>query len=237
MNQSHLFAVEAVDHVITSRRSIRAFLDQPIPEETLKTILKVASRAPSGSNTQPWKVYVARGQTRQQIIDQVCQAQQQLNQQPELAVNYQASFAYYPQKWFSPYIERRRENGLGLYGLLGILKGEKDKMAAQHLRNYQLFDAPVVMFLTVHQDLGVGAKMDASMLMQNIMLAAKARGIDSCPQAAWNHFHSLVLPLLQASPEEELVCAIALGYADPDAVVNQFQTPRAAVDEFSVFLD
>jgi nitroreductase len=227
----------SVDQAIQARRSIRAFLPTPIPEAQIREILALASRAPSGSNTQAWKVYVVTGATRQKMIDAVCKAQIAVQQNPDLAAQYSASFEYYPQQWFSPFIERRRENGLGLYQLLGLQKHDKSGMAAQHLRNYQLFDAPVALFFTTHQDLGVGAKMDISMLMQNIMLAAQARGLGSCPQAAWNHFHSIVLPLLGAQPEEELVCAIALGYPDPDALVNSFVTPRVQVDEFSIFLD
>lgn len=226
-----------VDHAICSRRSIRAFLADPVPQAVIKEILAVASRAPSGSNTQPWKVYVVTGQTRQKVIDTVCQTQLELQQHPDLAQRYVASFDYYPKTWFSPFIERRRENGLGLYGLLGLGKDNKAGMAAQHLRNYQLFDAPVALFFTTHQNLGVGAKMDIAMLMQNVMTAAQARGLATCPQAAWNHFHALVLPILGADANEELVCAIALGYPDETALVNDFVTPRVPVREFTVFLD
>ena len=138
---------------------------------------------------------------------------------------------------FSPFIDRRRENGWGLYGLLGIQKGEKEKMAAQQLRNYQLFDAPVALYFTVNKAMGIGSKMDISMMIQNVMVAAKARGLDTCPQAAWNHFHPIVLDVLGAPDDEELVCAVALGYADPDHIVNTFITPREPVENFTVFLD
>ena len=110
-------------------------------------------------------------------------------------------------------------------------------MAAQLLRNYQLFDAPVGLFFTVDKAMGIGAKMDISMMIQNVMIAAKARGLDTCPQAAWNRFHSIVFDVIGASEHEELVCAIALGYADPNAVVNTFVTPREPVENFAVFLD
>jgi nitroreductase len=229
--------IAAVDQAINSRRSIRAFLSDRIPQELIEEILAVASRAPSGSNTQPWKVYAVTGQTRQRIIDAVCQTQLDIQAHPDLAPNYVSSFDYYPKKWFSPFIERRRENGFGLYGLLGLSKDNKAGMAAQHLRNYQLFDAPVALFFTTHQELAVGAKMDVAMLMQNVMTAAQARGLATCPQAAWNHFHPIVLPLLGADANEELVCAIALGYADPNALVNEFITPRVPVQDFTVFLD
>lgn len=229
--------IRFVDDAITARHSVRAFLDTPIATETIKDILNVAARAPSGTNTQPWKVYVVTGQKRAEMIERVCAAQQALFQQPELAEQYQETFAYYPETWISPFIDRRRENGWGLYGLLGIQKGEKEKMAAQQLRNYQLFDAPVALYFTVNKAMGIGSKMDISMMIQNVMIAAKARGLDTCPQAAWNHFHPIVLDVLGAPENEELVCTIALGYADPDHIVNTFITPREPVENFTVFLD
>ncbi|AVZ86289.1 MULTISPECIES: nitroreductase [unclassified Acinetobacter] len=229
--------IRYVDDAITARHSVRAFLDTPVATETIKDILNVAARAPSGTNTQPWKVYVVTGQKRAEMIERVCAAQQALFQQPELAEQYQETFAYYPETWISPFIDRRRENGWGLYGLLGIQKGEKEKMAAQQLRNYQLFDAPVALYFTVNKAMGIGSKMDISMMIQNVMIAAKARGLDTCPQAAWNHFHPIVLEVLDAPEDEELVCTVALGYADPNHIVNTFITPREPVENFTVFLD
>ncbi|GAA5631799.1 chloronitrobenzene nitroreductase [Acinetobacter calcoaceticus] len=229
--------IRLVDEAITSRHSVRAFLDTPVDPQTIKDILTVASRAPSGTNVQPWKVYVVTGQKRAEMIDRVCAAQIELLQKPELAAQYQETFAYYPETWISPFIDRRRANGWGLYGLLGIQKGEKEKMAAQQLRNFQLFDAPVALYFTVNKVMGIGSKMDISMMLQNVMVAAKARGLDTCPQAAWNHFHPIVLDILGAPKDEELVCTIALGYADPDHIVNTFITPREPVENFTVFLD
>lgn len=136
-----------------------------------------------------------------------------------------------------PFIDRRRENGWGLYGLLNIQKADKEKIAAQHLRNYQLFDAPVILYFTVNKIMQVGSKMDISMMVQNVMIAAKVRGIDSCPQAAWNPFQEFVLEILGADDDQELVCAVVLGYADPNHIVNTFITPREPVEQFSVFLD
>lgn len=228
---------QIVDQVITSRQSIRSFSNQPIEKQTIKDILKVASRAPSGTNTQPWKIYVVSGKKRDELVEKVCAVQNDITQHPEHAKQYQETFPYYPETWISPYIDRRRENGWGLYGLLGIQKGDKDKMAAQHLRNFKLFDAPVGLFFTVDKAMGIGSKMDISMMMQNIMIAAKARGLDTCPQAAWNHYHSVVLDVLNAPDNEELICGMALGYALPDALVNTFVTPRIPLEDFAVFLD
>lgn len=229
--------IQLVDEAIVSRHSVRAFLNTQVSPEIIQDILRVASRAPSGTNTQPWKVYVVSGKKRDEMVDRVCKAQLEVNANPELAQQYKETFAYYPETWISPFIDRRRENGWGLYGLLNIQRGEKEKMAAQQLRNFKLFDAPVGLYFTVNKAMGIGSKMDIAMMIQNVMIAAKARGLDTCPQAAWNHFHPIVLDVLNASADEELVCTVALGYADPDALVNSFITPREPVENFAVFLD
>ena len=234
MNQEQ---VRYVDDAICSRHSVRAFLDTPIETQVIKDILAVASRAPSETNSQPWKVYAMTGTKRAELIDRVCSAQIELYQNPELAAQYKETFAYYPETWISPFIDRRRENGWGLYGLLGIQKTEREKMAAQQLRNFQLFDAPVALCFTVNKIMGIGAKMDISMMIQNVMIAAKARGLDTCPQAAWNHFHAIVLDVLDAPENEDLVCTVALGYADPNHIVNTFITPREPVENFTVFVE
>lgn len=228
--------VQFVDDAIRSRHSVRAFLSTPVDAQIIKDILEVACRAPSGTNTQPWKVYVVTDKKRDEMVDRVCKAQLEIYNHPEKAAEYQETFPYYPEKWISPFIDRRRENGWGLYGLLNIQKGEKEKMAAQQLRNYQLFDAPVGLYFAVNKAMGIGSKMDISMMIQNVMVAAKARGLDTCPQAAWNHFHPIVLEVLGASDDEELVCTVALGYANPDEIVNTFITPREPVENFTVFL-
>ena len=116
----------AVDHAITSRMSARAFTSQPVPRALITEILQVASRAPSGTNTQPWKVYVLQGASRDSLVDKVCAEHEALRANPELAKNYQEQYDYYPTQWVSPYIDRRRENGWSLYGLLGIGKADKD---------------------------------------------------------------------------------------------------------------
>ena len=226
-----------VDAAITSRMSARAFTQQPVSRQTLTDLLEVASRAPSGTNTQPWKVYVLQGASRTALCDQVCAAHDALRADPSLASEYKEEYDYYPDKWVSPYIDRRRENGWGLYGVLGITKGDKDKMHAQHQRNYQFFDAPVGLMFTIDRVMGRGSLLDYGMFMQNIMVAARGHGLHTCPQAAWNGFSKIILPHIGAGPDEMLVCGMALGYADESDVVNTFHTPRAAVAEFTHWLE
>lgn len=226
-----------VDEAIRSRMSARAFTSQPVPQQTVHDILEVASRAPSGTNTQPWKVYVLQGERRDSLVHKVCAAHDAVRAHPELATQYREEYDYYPEKWVSPYIERRRENGWSLYGLLGIGKGDRDKMHFQHQRNYRFFDAPVGLMFTIDRVMGRGSLLDYGMFLQSIMVAARARGLHTCAQAAWNHYSSIIMPHIGATSDEMLVCGMALGHADACAKVNSFVTPRLAVDEFTTWLE
>lgn len=230
-------APNPVDQAIESRQSMREFLPTPVPRETIARLLEVASRAPSGTNTQPWKVYVLQGASKSRLMDKVCQAHDALRANPALAAEYKEEYDYYPEKWVSPYIDRRRENGWGLYGLLGIGKGDKDKMHAQHQRNFRFFDAPVGFMFTIDRVMGRGSLVDYGMFLQNIMVAARGRGLHTCPQAAWNNYSKIILPHIGAGEGEMLVCGMALGYADKTALVNTFRTPRVSVPEFTKWLD
>jgi nitroreductase len=223
----------AVDHAITSRMSARAFTQQEVSRELITEILQVASRAPSGTNTQPWKVYVLQGATRDSLVDKVCAAHESMRGNPDVAKQYTEQYDYYPAQWVSPYIDRRRENGWSLYGLLGIGKADKDRMHEQQQRNFKFFDAPVGLMFTIDRIMGRGSLFDYGMFVQNIMLAARARGLHTCPQAAWNGFHSIILPHIGAGEGEMMVCGMALGYADESDKVNTLVTPRVPVNEFT----
>jgi len=226
--------VAAVDHAITSRRSIRRFLPTPVPRSDIEDILRVASRAPSGTNTQPWQVHVLTGAAKQSLVDQVLAAAMQ----SDASTRYQEQYDYYPAQWVSPYIDRRRQVGWDLYGLLGIGKGDKLAMQMQQARNFMFFDAPVGLIFTIERVMGRGSLLDYGMFLQSIMVAARARGLDTCPQAAWNHFHAVVLNALQLDPERHMmVCGMALGHADPDAIENTLLTQREPLDSFVRFLD
>ena len=221
----------AVDAAITSRRSIRAFLPTPIPEATIREILEVATRAPSGTNTQPWKVHVLTGAARQRLSDAITA----VYNDPAERAQHTEEYDYYPREWVSPYIDRRRKIGWDLYGLLEIGKTDKDKMHAQHGRNYAFFDAPVGLIFTIDRIMAKGSWLDYGMFLENIMIAARGRGLDTCPQAAFTQFHRVIKRELQLSDDEMVVCGMALGVADNDAVANRLTTARASIDEFTKF--
>lgn len=227
----------AVDAAISSRMSARAFLPKAVPRATIEHLLQLASRAPSGTNTQPWKVYVLQGASRDGLVDKVCAAHDALRADPSLASEYREAYDYYPEQWVSPYIDRRRENGWSLYGLLGITKGDKDKMHAQHQRNFRFFDAPVGLMFTLDKVMGRGSLVDYGMFLENLMVAARGHGLHTCPQAAWNGFAKIILPHIGAGDSEMLVCGMALGYADLEDKVNSFHTPREPVASFTHWLE
>ncbi|HMN20548.1 MAG TPA: nitroreductase [Ottowia sp.] len=239
MNQLHAAIADpaSVDAAIENRYCVRAFRPDPVPRAILEEILRVASRAPSGSNAQPWRVYVLQGRSRDALVEQVCQAYDAAYHDPEQAARYQEEYDYYPRHWVEPYLGRRRQNGWSLYGLLGIRKGDKDAMHAQHRRNFRFFDAPVGLIFTVDRVMGEGSLIDYGMFLQSIMVAARARGLHTCPQAAWNFYGSIILPHVGAGADEKLVCGMSLGWADEQAPVNSFWNPREPVESFTHWLD
>ncbi|HEX7384218.1 MAG TPA: nitroreductase [Burkholderiaceae bacterium] len=226
-------AVAAVDAAITSRRSVRAFLPTPVPRTTVEDILRVAARAPSGTNTQPWKVWVLTGASKEALSARLRAAYDD----PAERARHSEEYAYYPTDWVSPYLERRRKVGWDLYGLLGIGKGDKPRMHAQHRRNYDFFGAPVGLMFTLDRVMRQGSWLDFGMFLENVMVAARARGLDTCPQAAFTPFHRIVLEHLGAPPEQQLVCGMSLGHADPAAIENTLVTEREPVAAFTRFLD
>ncbi len=226
-------ATAAVDAAITTRHSMRAFLPTPVPRAVIEELLHVASRAPSGTNTQPWQVHVLTGAARQRLSDRILA----LYDDPEALAEHQQEYAYYPKEWTSPYLDRRRKVGWDLYSLLGIGKGDKARMHEQHGRNYRFFDAPVGLIFSIDRVMEVGSWLDYGMFLENVMIAARARGLHTCPQSAFTQFHRVIAEELGFRPGQMLVCGMALGYADPAAPENQLVTERAPVSEFARFYE
>lgn len=220
---------EIVETAITSRASIRAFLPTPVPRETIERILAAASYAPSGSNMQPWKVRVVAGDVRDRLIEAV-------SAEHDAGRVQERDFKYYPDPFPEPYLTRRRATGWGLYGTLGIAKGDKEAMHRQHGRNFLLFDAPVGLVFTIDNTLEMGSWLDYGTFLQNIMVMARGLGLHTCPQAAWCSFHTTVKQVLDIPEDEIVVCGMALGHADPDAVENTYRPVREPVADFTRFM-
>ena len=220
------------DSIVSSRHSTRAYANRPVDQATLEEILSVAGTAPSSSNIQPWRVYVLQGQALESLGQTVSDVYAKCKQDPDLAKQYQEQFNHYPTNWISPYIDRRRETGKNLYKLLGIPKEDQIGMIQQHQKNYKFFGAPVGLFFTNDGDLGIGSLVDTGMFIQNIALAAHARGLGTCVQGCWCRYHSIVLPHIGAKSNETLVCGMALGWPDDSDKINTYHPNRLPLSEF-----
>lgn len=208
-----------------SRRSIRAFLPTDIAPEQMDELLRLAGAAPSGSNIQPWQVHVVSGAARDRLSAALLAAHY-ANETPT------REYPYYPLEWRSPYIERRRATGWGLYSLLGIKKGDHEASTRQIARNYEFFDAPVVLMFTIDRDMQMGSWLDYGMFLQNIMLAARALGLHTCPQAALANYPAIVKQHLGIDDSKVVMCGMSIGYADPADPVNEYQPARLPLNEY-----
>jgi len=221
--------LSAID-AITTRRSVRAFLPKEVPPEVVDRILELGARAPSGSNIQPWQVLVLTGAPLLTLGEEL----KELEQSGEKG---EPAYTYYPKAWREPYLARRRKVGWDLYAALGIARAERERMAAQHARNLIFFDAPVGLIFTIDRDLELGSWLDYGMFLENIMVAARAFGLDTCPQAAFVPYAAHIGRRLGIPDTQMLVCGMALGYADPAAPENTFSTEREPLERFVTRVD
>lgn len=222
---------EIVDEAILTRRSVRAFLPTPIEPSVIRDILEVARWAPSGTNMQPWRAYVVAGEVKDRIADSI------LNSGIRAEKIEWDEYKYYPDQFFEPYLTRRRTVGFALYNSLGIGRREVERMRAQHDRNFVFFDAPVGLLFTIDRRLNKGSWMDLGMMLENVMIAARGRGLHTCPQAAFAPYHKQIRPIIGMEDEEILVCGIALGYEDTSKPENQFRSERAPLEEWVKFVE
>ncbi len=214
-----------VEEAIVGRQSIRAYLPNAVPHDVLERVLRTAGRAPSGSNIQPWHVYVLEGAAK----DALCT---DLTARHIAGDEGKREYNYYPVKWRDPYLARRRETGWGLYGLLGIGRADKAAMAAQHRQNFSFFGAPAGLIFTIDRDMELGSWLDTGMFIQSAMIAARGEGLETCAQAAFCQYHDVIQKRLNIPAGQQVVCGMALGYGDPDAKINRFRTTRIPIDDF-----
>ena len=224
---------DVVDRTIASRRSIRQFLPTPVPRDTVLDILDVAARAPSGHNTQAWSVHVVRGDALRGLTARLHAA----FDDPDVLETHRPEFDSYPERWVSPFIDRRRRVGKDLYTQLGIARGDRARMQEQLLRNYAFFDAPVGLIFTLPRIMVPGSVLDLGMFMHGVMIAARARGLDTCPQAAFATFQRLIADHLALRDDEVVICGMAFGHADEDAAANRVVTHREPAAAFAVVHD
>jgi nitroreductase len=216
------------DDVLTQRRSIRAFKPDPVPLAVVRELLEIASRAPSGTNVQPWKVHVAAGVVREQLEREV------LAHRETRPADDRAEFPR-TSKRKEPYVSRMRALGKDMYSRIGIPKGDQAAGWEQWGRNYKFFDAPVGLIFTIDKELDAMSFLDIGMFMQTLMLAAKTRGLDTCAQGAWNNYWSVTRRVLNIPDDEFIIVGMSLGYADEAHPVNGVVSEREPVDAFATF--
>jgi len=214
-----------------TRRSIRAYKPDAIPLQTLRDIVELGRHTPSGSNIQPWRVHVLTGSTLTRVGGAIQSAF--LTDEP----GHQRDYNYYTDPIEEPYLARRRACGWGLYGTLGIGRGDHEKSKAYRAENYIFFGAPAGLVLTIDRTLEIGSWFDYGLFAQTLMLAARARGLHTCAEASIASYPAIVRRELGISLDWTVMCGIAMGYAQEDAVVNTFQPSRIALDEYAKFYD
>ncbi|MDR6712531.1 nitroreductase [Pseudomonas hunanensis] len=222
---------QTVDWAIASRRSIRAFLPTAVAREDIEAILQVARFCATGVNMQPWRVHVITGAAKARLSSAIAA----IDNDPQLNEHLADPYEYYPREWVTPYVDRRRQVGWELYSLLGIRKGDKQRMHQQHARNYRFFDAPVGLIFTIDRVLQEGSLLDYGMFLQSVMIAARGKGLHTCPQAAFLKYHEVITEELGIPAEQMLVCGMSLGYADESRIENSLVTDREPVSAFTTF--
>jgi nitroreductase len=218
----------SVDEALARRRSVRAFRADPVPRPLVEDILRVAARAPSGTNIQPWKIHVAAGEVRRDLEREVLAHRE--TDPPDLHAEFARS-----AKRKEPYTSRMRKLGKDMYTLLGIPKGDREGSWRQWGRNFQFFGAPVGLILTIDKDLDAMSFLDTGMFALAIMLAAKARGLDTCAQGAWNNYWTITRRVLRVPDDQYIVWGISLGWADDSDPVNALVSEREPLESFATF--
>jgi nitroreductase len=218
-----------VREAVASRFSCRAFLPTPVPLATVREILELAARAPSGGNLQPWRVHALAGAVLADLEARI---------RPHAPANPRgegAEYPVYPSPLKEPYNARRFEVGAALYRAIGIPREDRAARYRQYARNFEFFGAPVGLFFTIDRTMGPPQWSDLGMYVQTVMLLARAHGLDSCGIEAWTFWHKTAAAFLALPAEEMVFCGMALGHADPDAPINRWRSSREPIDRFAVF--
>lgn len=219
-----------VEDAIRGRQSVRAFEQRTVPRDLVARVLETANRAPSGSNIQPWTVWVVDGAPRRQLCDEILT---RFDTEGEDKREYN----YYPVTWREPYLARRRACGWGLYGTMGLTRDDKAGMHAQRRQNFDFFGAPTGLIFTIDREMEIGSWLDTGMFVQSVMIAAREFGLETCPQAAFANFHAIIRRRLAIPQSQIVICGMAMGFPEAGARVNTFRTEREPLEVYARFVD
>ncbi|MBV8393831.1 MAG: nitroreductase [Alphaproteobacteria bacterium] len=218
-----------VSEAVNSRRSMRVFKPDPVPREDIEWIITNANRSASNGNLQPWKLYVTMGNARKRLSAAILKAMDENDHGPG------AEYHVYPKAFPELYDKRRKLVGKQLYTLLNVPRGDAAGMLKQFRKNYEFFDAPVGMILCVERGMEKGQWIDCGIFLDQLMLLAREKGLHTCPQAAFSRYQHVVRRELGIPEDRIVICGLALGYADPDAVPNNLITERAPIGDFTTW--
>ena len=219
-----------VKTALETRKSVRAFLDKAVPTEIINTVLEQAKNAPSGVNTQPWKVAVITGKTKQTLQDKM---EQTFRSGTKGEMDYQ----YYPLDWQGVYKDRRKACGLLMYSTLEIAREDRERQMDQWAANYRAFDAPVMLLFFMDKVMQTGSYLDYGMFLQSVMLSATEHGLGTCPQAALAEYPQIAREVLGYDDDQVLLCGMAMGYEDTEHLINSYRTDREALDNLVRYFD
>lgn len=223
------FTSDLVDQVIKSRFACRSFSDCAVPQRLVEDVLEVARFAPSGANIQPWRVYVVAGSKKDELSAVLLKAHEEAKDQ------HISGYQYYASPLPEPYVSRRDQFGRIFYGALGIQQWDLVARGRQTAKNYSFFGAAVGLIITIDSRLQMGSWLDLGMFLQNIMIAARARGLQTCPQETFAKYHKLLRQLLPITSDETVVCGISMGYGEDNVVSTGSLMPKAEVADFAHF--
>lgn len=206
---------------IQKRQSIRAYLKKPVEETLLNQLLETAKLSPSSVNSQPWRLAVVQGESLSKLTADLIAASPQ---EPRHEV------PYYPERWFEPFLSRRRACGLALYGALQIQRRDIERQKEARLNNFRFFGAPVGIILFTHKNLAPGSLVDAGMLWQTLMLAATEAGLGTCALGSLAEYPDVVRASLSIDDEWKVIGGMALGWPDMQHPANGFRTEREPLE-------
>ncbi len=218
-----------VYEAVATRRAVRGFTDEPVSREVIERVLTAAAWSPSGSNIQPWNIYVVTGEPLEQL--------------KKVATERVAAgdpwddreYVMYPPDLKSPYNERRSAFGRDRYSALGVAREDWEARTRAAIANWDCFGAPMALFCYIDRDLGMPQWSDVGMYLQTVMLLLRAEGLHSCPQMAWSQVRKSVDAVTCPPPELMLFCGMSIGYEDP--TVSYVRNARAPLDEIVTFIE
>ena len=218
-----------LQEAIQARRSVRGFLDKPVPSEVMREVFTLAQQAPSNCNIQPWRVFVASGKTRDTIRARLCEnVMNGVGPNPDYE---------YPGKFEQPYRRYQVECAVALFKEMNITREDYEGRMRANLRNFELFDAPHVAFIGMDKSFGATVALDVGIYLQTLMLTMTAYGIACCPQGSMRNYPDLVREPFGVGEEIRILVGLSFGYEDPSVPANRTRTTRAPLDENVVFKD